>query len=235
MIILEEIKTNFGKIVISESKKTGFRSYCQDECLHSEALGSGTSTSAYIHVMYQAIRQANARNILVIGCAAGSLPTMLDRAGCNVDAVDINPYAFPIARKYFGMPRSVTCYLLDGFKFLQRTRKLYDAIAVDAFNSDGTIPAQLSNVDFFELAKTRLSNDGIIIVNTLVKSDEDQTPDQIERSMRQVNLPVIRFDWPMLSNRNILVVAGNVLTIKLIDKIGPENVQEDLRGIELLR
>lgn len=235
MIILEEIKTDFGKITITESKKTGFRSYCQDECLHSEAQVSGTSTCAYIHVMYHAIRQINAKNILVIGCAAGSLPTMLDRVGCDVDVVDINPCAFSIARKYFEMPKSVTCYLMDGFKFLQKSLKEYDAIAVDAFDSDGTIPEQFRSLEFFNLVKTRLCENGIVVMNTLVESDEDKTPDDVEDAMSKANMPVILFDWPMLTHRNIIIAAGNVTNIQPVENTGIKSVRDDLRGVTLLK
>lgn len=235
MIILEEIKTDFGKITITESKRTGFRSYCQGECIHSEAQTSGTSTCAYIHVMYHAIQQVNARNVLVIGCAAGSLPTMLDRAGCNVDVVDINPYAFSIARKYFEMPKSVSCYLMDGNEFLQKSLKKYDAIAVDVFNNDGIIPLQFRSIDFFMLAKTRLYENGIIVMNTLVENDEDKTPDEIEGVMCKAGMPVIRFDWPKLSHRNIIIAAGSVENIKPVKKVGIRSVRNDLRGVTLIK
>ncbi len=235
MIILEEIKTEYGNIVITQSKRTGFRSYCQDECLHSEAQISGTSTCAYIHVMYHAIRQVNAQKILVIGCAAGSLATMLNRVGCEVDVVDINPYAFSIAWKYFAMPRSVTCYLMDGLKFLQKSPKKYDAIAVDAFSSDGTVPAQFTSVDFFRLARRRLYEDGIVVMNTLVESDEDKTPDEAENTMRKAGMPVIRFDWPMLSHRNIIIAAGNIENIQPVEHIGIKSLRDELRGVALLR
>ncbi len=185
--------------------------------------------------MYHAIQQVNARNVLVIGCAAGSLPTMLDRAGCNVDVVDINPYAFSIARKYFEMPKSVSCYLMDGNEFLQKSLKKYDAIAVDVFNNDGIIPLQFRSIDFFMLAKTRLYENGIIVMNTLVENDEDKTPDEIEGVMFKAGMPVIRFDWPKLSHRNIIIAAGSVENIKPVKKVGIRSVRNDLRGVTLIK
>lgn len=235
MIILEEIQTKYGKIVISESKKTGFRSYCQSECFHSEAQSSGISTCAYIHVMYQIIRQAHAKKVLVIGCAAGSLPTMLDRIGCQVDVVDINPYAFSIARKYFQMPRSVGCYLMDGGFFLKKSQKKYDAIAIDAFDQDGVIPEQFLRAEFFDLVRRKLKRTGIVVVNTLVETDEDPTPDSIDISMKKAGLPVVRFDWPMLSSRNVVIAGGIVHDSCIESSLADKTVRDDLRGIVCLR
>jgi spermidine synthase len=73
-----------------------------------------------------------ASDVLMIGCGGGSLATMLDRAGVHVTIVDINPSAFRIAHKYFGLPREVDCHVADGRNFLRADRHRYDAIVLDA-------------------------------------------------------------------------------------------------------
>jgi protein-L-isoaspartate O-methyltransferase len=68
----------------------------------------------YVHVMYSIIKQSNAENVLMICGASGMLATMLYRSGCHVTAVDINPHAFTLAKKYFQMPDEVECVVGDG-------------------------------------------------------------------------------------------------------------------------
>ena len=114
MILLEELDTKFGNIKIMRSKRDGSVLYHQEECFHSLANTEGVSICAYVHVMYNIIRQSGAQNILMIGCAGGTLATMLHRIGCNVTVVDINSASFKLARKYFQMPKEIECILGDG-------------------------------------------------------------------------------------------------------------------------
>src|SRR3989442_624287 len=98
MILLEELDTEFGNIRITLSKHDGAYTYYQNGCFHSQANSDGISTCAYVHVMYKIIKQSGAQRVLMIGCAGGTLATMLHRLGCQVTVVDINPYAFTIAK-----------------------------------------------------------------------------------------------------------------------------------------
>src|SRR5476649_1559474 len=72
MMLLEELDTEFGKIRIIQSPN-GTCTYYQNGCSHSEANGQGISTCAYIHVLYSLITQSRARQVLMIGCAGGTL------------------------------------------------------------------------------------------------------------------------------------------------------------------
>jgi spermidine synthase len=66
---------------------------------------------------------------MMIGCADGTLATMLYRAACNVTVVDINPHAFVFARKHFGLPDGVECVVEDGLLYVARMGHHFDAIA----------------------------------------------------------------------------------------------------------
>lgn len=149
MVLLEELDTDFGNIKIMRSKRDGTCSYYQETCFHSQINAEGESTCGYVHVMYSVIRQSQARRVLMIGCAGGTLATMLHRLGCNVTAVDVNPHSFTLAKKYFRMPEEIECVVDDGWSYLRNTRSRYDAIAIDAFNSDGAIPEHFTTDAFF--------------------------------------------------------------------------------------
>lgn len=231
MILLEELDTEFGQIRIIESKHDGSRTYYQDTCFHSQSTAEGVSTCAYVHVMFSLIKQADAKKILLIGCAAGTLATMLHRIGCKVTVVDINPHAFDIAKKHFQMPEDIECVVDDGWPYLLRTGKRFDAIAIDAFSSDGTVPEQFTTDEFFEVAKEVLKPFGMMVMNVMVEHDFDPLADHIALNMQKANLPISLFDWPGQTNRNTVIAAGNVSHAHISPQKKPKFVREEVRGI----
>lgn len=231
MILLEEIETEFGQIRIIESKQDGSRTYYQDTCFHSQSTAEGISTCAYVHVMFSIIKQIQAKKILLIGCAAGTLATMLHRIGCKVTVVDINPHAFDIAKKHFHMPDDIECIVDDGWSYLLATGKRFDAIAIDAFSSDGTVPEQFTTEDFFVVAKEVLKPFGLIVMNVMVEHDIDLLADRIAINMEKSGLPSTLFDWPGRTNRNTIIAAGQVNQMQISAQKKPKFVRDEVRGI----
>lgn len=140
MMLLEALDTEFGHIKIVKNPSDGRITYYQNMCFHSQATAEGVSTCAYVHVMFEVLRHASPRRVLALGCAGGTLATMLSRLGCEVTMVDINPHAFVFAKRYFQLPDSVECVAEDGRQFIARTQQVYDAIAIDVFDEQGVIP-----------------------------------------------------------------------------------------------
>ena len=131
MILLEELKHFItGNIRIIKSS-SGIITYYQNGYSQSEANAEGISTCAYVHVLSGIITQSGARRVLIIGCAGGTLATMLHRRGHIVTVVDINPHAFTLAQRYFHMPDAIRCITGDGYTYLQNSPHYYDAIIVD--------------------------------------------------------------------------------------------------------
>lgn len=209
MLLLEELNTEFGNIRITRSKQTGFCTYYQGSCCHSQADTEGVSTCAYIHAMYSAIKQSGAHHILMVGCAGGSLATMLHRSGCDVTVVDINPHAFDLAKRYFHMPEGIECVVGDGWSYILENAHRYDAIALDAFQSDATIPESFTNGIFFYRVGQMLQDQGILVMNVLTDNDLDLQADQIALHMEGAGMPAILFDQPGRIDRNTIVVGGN--------------------------
>lgn len=232
MILLEEVDTEFGHIKIIKTKYDGRCSYYQDTCFHSQITPEGISTSAYVHVMYSIIRQAEARKVLMIGCAGGTLATMLHRAGCKVTVVDINPHAFTFAKKYFQLPEDVECIVEDGWSYLLKTGKRYDAIAIDAFDGDGTVPEKFTTEDFFIALKEVLSPFGVVTMNVMVKHDMDMFADRIALAMEAAKLPVILFDWLGLTDHNTIIAGGiTVKNMLVVPYKKPPFVRSEMEGI----
>ena len=231
MILLEELDTEFGNIKIMRSRHDGTCSYYQEACFHSQINAEGVSTCGYVHVMYSVIRQALARRVLMIGCAGGTLATMLHHLGCKVTVVDINPHAFTLAKKYFRMPEEVECVVGDGWSYLHKTAQRFDAIAIDAFSSDGFVPEQFTNEDFYRVVREALDPLGVVVVNVMVAHDIDMLADRIALNMQASNMPAVLFDRPGLRDRNVIIAAGAVDHIRIASHRKPVGVRHELRGI----
>ncbi|MEK1853232.1 MAG: fused MFS/spermidine synthase [Phyllobacterium sp.] len=210
MIQVAKFQSEFGKIEILQAKHTGSLIYRQGGYYQSECDSNGVSVAPYIHGIFGLLAQARAEDVLMIGCGGGSLGTMLDRAGARVTIVDIDPTAFFIARKYFGLPRKIECHVADGSNFLHAVRHRYDAIVLDAYTG-GDIPHHLCSESFFGLAQMRLDNScGCLIGNVCARNDRDTIPRRIAAKLSNVWADVRLLDTPGIWNRNALLLAGQV-------------------------
>lgn len=231
MLLLEELDTEFGNIKIMRSRSDGTYTYYQDSCFHSQATAKGISTCGYVHVMDSIIRQSGAHSVLMIGCAGGTLATMLHRLGCKVTVVDINPHAFRLARKYFQMPDDIECIVEDGCAYLLKNWQRFDAIAIDAFNTDATVPKQFTSEEFFEMVSKVLRPCGVVAMNVMVAHDFDMLADRIALNMEHAGLTTILFDWQGRKNRNIIIACGAVEQTQVRAYRKPTFVRREVQGI----
>ena len=193
--------------------RTGAVSYWQGEYFQSRADKNGVSLLNYIHAMFGFVRQKNSKTVLMIGCAGGSLATMLTRVGCSVVAVDLNPQAFVLARRHFFLPDAVECRIADGFDFLRTTRRKFDAIVLDAFRG-GEVASELLTEEFFAQAKKRLNKGGVVLANIHVKSDADTSAERVAAHMAATFANVRILDRPGKKHRNATIMAGAVRGLK---------------------
>jgi SAM-dependent methyltransferase len=200
--------------VIVQDNRTGRVSYWQKEYHQSAGDARGISTADYIHAMYFFLRQARSKDVLMIGCGGGTLATMLRKQGVAVTIVDIHKLSFDIARDYFHLPADVPRHVADGIAYLKKHRHRHDAIVLDAFG-EGGMPAKFRDPGFFRLAKSRLKARGaLFLMNVIVDDDEDQTPDNLVRTMGQQWNKVRLLDTDGWVDRNAVIAAGAVTKLK---------------------
>lgn len=192
---------------------TGKVSYWQGEYHQSAADRHGVSTADYIHAMHFFLMQAQARDVLMIGCGGGTLATMLHRSGVKTTVVDLHQFSFDVARRYFALPEAVETHAGDGIAWLKRNRRRFDAIVLDAFG-EGGMPPVFMQPPFFTLAKSRLSADGLFLMNVIVADDDDRTPDDLVRRMRKEWPRVRLLDTDGWTDRNAVIAAGRVGNLK---------------------
>ena len=108
------------------------------------------------------------KTILMIGLGGGSISTYLGRAmpHVQIDTVEIDPGVITAARNFFGIVDSDRVKYLDadGRVYLNRSKKTYDLILIDAFHG-GFVPFHLLTKEFYQLIKGRLNPGGAAAFN----------------------------------------------------------------------
>lgn len=160
----------FGPIRVLERACDGARLYCINDSLQTLMLAEGVSGFGYVHAAK--ILAADAATVLVIGGGGGSLATMLARRGHRVTVIDIDPASEQIARDYFNLHEAVRWVTGDALAFIAAHDGVFDAVIVDACDSNGIVsPFDQSRVIVELLMKA--CPQGSLIVNIV---GEDGAP-----------------------------------------------------------
>jgi spermidine synthase len=220
MITLDTVESKFGTITVFKKRSTSTVTYEQGGCCQSEADSNGVSLASYVHAIFGLILQARASKVLIIGCAGGTLATMLAQAGRKVTIIDVNPDSFVLARRHFSLPDNVECRAADGKSFLCSDTNCYDAIVLDAFHGDH-IPAHLKSLSFYYLVADRLTQRGTVFANVHVKNDVDHHADRIASCLSKVFHDVRLLDSEGYQGRNAIVMAGAVSRLHAPSMIVP--------------
>jgi spermidine synthase len=108
------------------------------------------------------------KSVLMIGLGGGTIATYLGRfmPDVAIDTIGIDPGVIAAAKQYFGIRETarVRYFAGDGRVFLNRSKKAYGAILVDAFRG-GNVPFHLATRDFYALLKARLTPTGAAVFN----------------------------------------------------------------------
>jgi spermidine synthase len=107
------------------------------------------------------------RSVAILGNAAGTTARAFDALvpQAKLDPVEIDADLTDIGRRYFGLPRSLKVHHEDARPFLRRrSGERWDAILVDAYRQP-YIPFYLVTKEFFALARDRLTDHGVVVVN----------------------------------------------------------------------
>jgi spermidine synthase len=109
------------------------------------------------------------KTALAIGGGTYSVPgsILMHSPRAIVDVAEIDPSLHALAIRYFGLPENprLRNHVMDGRRFLHDTRERYDLIFSDAYSSFISAPPQFATLEFFRLARSRLTEDGVLIAN----------------------------------------------------------------------
>lgn len=234
-IVLARRAGSFGTIEILE-RPDGARLYIQNHQVQSMAMPGGVSLLPYVQAMRAVLLQAGARRIAVLGCAGGTLGTMLAAAGCRPVLVDLNPEAFALAGAYFWLDPTIERAVADAARFLSAGTELFDAIVLDAFDG-GDMPAHLATAGFLSLARRRLLPQGLLVANApLMPPHTGRQPrtrvPSLSASFAAAGFAVSAFEGPWQTCRNALVVGGPLPAISLPMGDEPLETRAELQRLE---
>jgi spermidine synthase len=137
---------------------------------HSEWRPDTVLTGGYwdLFLLLPPLLREPPKSMLVIGNAGGTIGRAYGRfySRVRIDGVELDPKVNWVARRYFGAGDNPRMRLItaDGRPFLERTRKRYDLIVVDAYRQP-YVPFYLATAEFFRLAREHLRPGGIIALN----------------------------------------------------------------------
>jgi spermidine synthase len=219
----------YQKIAIYDGEYNGrpTRFFQQDQ--NSAGAGEGAmfldsrdpTDLAYEYTKYYSLYRIftpKVENALVIGGGAYSVPKALlqEQPQATVDVVEIEPSLFSLGKKYFAVPDNPRLhnYVEDGRRFLSKSTKQYDLIFSDVYYSFFSVPPHFATKEFFAIAKSKLSPNGIFVANMIgdLSRKQQSLVMSVIRTF-QISFPnsyVFAVSWPERTDpQNIMLVGYN--------------------------
>ncbi len=138
----------------------------------------GFGYTAYFHVAK--LFNPQMTETLFIGLGGGTGPKSFFRnyPDMRIVVAEIDPAVQRVAHRFFSVPKDprLRIQIGDGRVILQRSRRLYGAIMMDAYASGpygAYLPFHLVTREFFELAREKLENGGCLVYNTIGQYGND--------------------------------------------------------------
>jgi len=135
-----------------------------------------TSGAKYIDLLFLPfLFTPKPSTLLMVGGGGGVLPTLLRRdcPDLKMDVVEIDPVMVQLAERHFGYrpnDSGTKTHVMDGRAYVRDCAKKYDVIVLDAFSGRGS-PPQLVTREFFQLVKSRLTDQGVADLNIISALD----------------------------------------------------------------
>ncbi len=117
------------------------------------------------------------KKFLILGTAGASSARVLHHfyPTLELTGVEIDPLMVEVGKKFFASGEiPMTLHETDGRIFLQQSAEKFDFILVDAYRDELYIPFHLATKEFFELAKSRLTPSGSMMMNIATVSPDSE-------------------------------------------------------------
>lgn len=174
--------------------------------------------------------------VLILGMGTGTFAGQCEEyfPDAEVEGVEIDEKITDLAYEYFDLPEDVTVTTYDGRAYLQAVDKKYDVIMVDAYQ-DITIPFQMSSVEFFTLVEEHLTDDGVMVVNMNMHTEEEgNINDYLADTIASVFDDVYTVDVSGSTNRELFASNGVSLAEAMEEntkELGDEELQSLMQEV----
>ena len=191
--VVEEFRGNspFGQLQVVTVRDGSRRYLLNDNLIQNiydperrQSLAHFTSVLAELARAYT----GDIHDVLCIGLGVGIVPRDFARQGARVDVVEINPAVVKVAARFFDFqPGQVQLSIDDGRHFLNRCRKKYDVVVLDAFLGDSA-PSHLMTREAFGSIAHVLRRGGTLVINALARLEpgRDFLAASLERTLKEV-------------------------------------------------
>jgi predicted membrane-bound spermidine synthase len=183
--------SHFGQIRVLDLPNRNLRIFLNDNLTQNTYdPGRKQSVSSFTWALAGLARACttNIHDALCIGLGVGIVPMDFARRGARVDVVEINPAVVPVAIRFFDLePDKLQISIDDARHFLNRCRKQYDVVVLDAFLGDSS-PAHLMTREAFGAIRRVLRPGGVLVINAFCRTDSghDFFAASLDRTLRAV-------------------------------------------------
>src|SRR5262245_26989822 len=246
LIELYRCNSNFGMLQVVQTKQSSARRlfYLNDFLIQNTYDPETKQSTAMFTYMLHGLARAytpQIQEVLCIGLGVGIVPMQFANEGCSVDVVEINPAVAPVGARYFDFrPSKVNLTIVDGRYYVNKTKKKYDAIILDAFLGDSS-PVHLFSREAFSSMRRVLKPGGTLVMNTFwsFEPNRDFFSASIEKTLKNVFASVRIHNG---GNGNLFFVASDTPNLAIVhppdfSQIHPssvESVKEAFDGIRLM-
>lgn len=167
-------------------------------------------------------------SVLFVGLGGASAPRRFrhDYPEVQIDIVEIDPVVLEVAKQFFHFKEDdhMRVTIEDGRVYLQRTRKTFDLIVMDAYSSSpygASVPFHLATKEFFEIAARRLTDRGILMYNVIGSTGgyDSRPVRSIYRTLQSVVPNICYFSAE--TSRNVVICAVKGPQIAMPTSIAP--------------
>lgn len=168
-----QVKDNPNSVILSTNVLFGVQSILIKDGALTGMYYDYALAAPYMAGIKEKEKAGESIDVLILGMGSGTYATQLSRYfdNVNVEGVEIDDKITDLAHKYFELPETAKVTTYDGRAYLNAIDNRYDVIMVDAYQ-DITIPFQMSSREFFSMVKEHLKDDGVMVVNMNMYSEE---------------------------------------------------------------
>jgi len=177
-------------------------------------------------------KPSDVKRVAIVGLAAGTTARQMTAVygDIPIDGFELDPKIVEVGQKYFGMNMpNLNIIIGDGRLNLEQSKFKYDIIAVDAYRPP-YIPAHMTTQEFFQIAASHLTEDGVLTINSASVPDDRRLINGLATTMGTIFPSIYTVDIPGSLNTMIFATkqkttpedfAANLLALSNDPSVNP--------------